>query len=190
MIILLDQDGVLGNYTALLYERWCDRHPKEFDTLHVSLDCVPYNVTSHYTGLPQTHLKAIENEPGFFESIPPIPGAVEAAKELVSLGHQVCVCTRPSRHVTERCASEKYRWIAQNLGSDWVERMMVVRDKTYAYGHILIDDNPHITGAVEQPVWKHVLYDCPYNKDVLGPRLSWDMNWREVISKLEEELEV
>ncbi len=187
MIILLDQDGVLSDYNTGLYERWADRHPQEFDEYHIPFERVPYDITGYYTGVVQEHLKAIENEPGFFGSLPPIAGAVDAAHELLALGHRVCICTRPSKHRMAMCALEKFQWIHMHLGEAFVERMMVVRDKTFAHGDILIDDKPEITGALKHPAWKHVLYDWPYNRHVNKPRLSWDTNWREVLMELDEQ---
>lgn len=186
MIVLLDQDGVLFDYTAELYKRWADRHPEEFDLHHIPVDRVPYDLTNHYEGEIRTHLKAIENETGFFGSLPPIQGAIEAACEIQALGHKVCICTRPSKHVTAMCALDKYRLINEHLGPEWIERTMIVRDKTFAHGDILIDDKPKITGAVKHPTWSHVVYDWPYNRHINKPRLSWDMDWRTVLEGLEE----
>ncbi len=188
MIILLDQDGVLFDYAAELYKRWADRYPEEFALHHVPLDRAPYDLTNFYTGEIRVHLKAIEDEPGFFGSLPPIPGAIDAAHEIRALGHQVCICTRPSKHVTAACAFDKIRLIREHLGDEWIERTMIVRDKTFAHGDILIDDKPQVTGAVKRPTWQHVLYDWPYNRHIDKPRLSWNMNWREVIAELEHKL--
>jgi len=186
MFILLDQDGVLSDHGAELYTRWADQYPEEFDRYHIPLDQAPYDLTSHFGGEVTEHLKAIEQTPGFWASLPPIDGALEGANELVALGHVVCICTRPSKRVTEICALEKFQWVQRRLGQAWIERMMVVRDKTFAHGDILIDDKPKIVGARE-PSWQHVIFDQPYNRHVADrPRFSWSINWRDALSEIED----
>ncbi len=183
-IILLDQDGVLFDYNGELYRRWADRHPAEFDLHHVPLDQVPYNLIKSHTGMVRHHLEEIENEPGFFGSLPPIPGAIDAAHELVAMGCHVCICTRPAKSTIAVCALDKFRLVERTLGTPWLERMMVVRDKTFAYGDILIDDRPTVEGVNPSPSWTHVLYDQPYNRTMGKPRVAWDGDWRTTIHEV------
>jgi 5'-nucleotidase len=77
------------------------------------------------------------------------------------------------------CLPEKYEWIERHLGSDFVSRMIVSKDKTMIHGDILIDDNPKVLG-LGPASWKHVIFDQPYNRHVGGPRMTWK-NWREIL---------
>jgi transposase len=47
---------------------------------------------------------------------------------------------------------------------------------------ILVDDRPAITGMVNPPPWKHVLFDAPYNRGQPGPRLSSWADWRAMLT--------
>lgn len=40
----------------------------------------------------------------------------------------------------------QYRWVEQNLGPQFVERMILTRDKTVVMGDLLIDDKDNIQG--------------------------------------------
>lgn len=77
--------------------------------------------------------------------------------------------------------AEKYLWVEKHLGREATNRLILTKDKTLVRGDILIDDKPHIAGAM-RPQWKHIVYDAPYNrerKDV--PRMTWQ-NWRNVLA--------
>jgi 5'-nucleotidase len=180
--ILIDQDGVIADYTAELFARWQTRHPAEYAQWAVPLFQVPHNTASYYDDknpVVAKHIREIENDPGFFASLQPIPGALDAAQTLIERGHHVCICTRPAKRVMEICALEKLQWVARHLGEAWLERIMTVRDKTFADGDVLVDDKPCITGE-RTPSWQHVIYDQPYNRHMPGPRISWsDPEWYE-----------
>jgi len=76
---------------------------------------------------------------------------------------------------------EVHQWIEKHLGRDFTKRIILSKDKTLIRGHLLIDDKPVIENA-ETAEWEHIIYDCPYNQDVLyKKRLTW-MNWKEVLS--------
>lgn len=40
----------------------------------------------------------------------------------------------------------QYRWVEQNLGPQFVERIILTRDKTVVMGDLLIDDKDNIQG--------------------------------------------
>jgi 5'-nucleotidase len=72
---------------------------------------------------------------------------------------------------------EKYAWVEQHLGAEFVQRIVLTRDKTLVHGDVLIDDKPEI-GGLRKPDWRHLIYDQPWNRHVDGPRLTW-ADWRE-----------
>ena len=42
----------------------------------------------------------------------------------------------------------QYEWVENHLGKDWINRLILTRDKTMINGHVLIDDKINITGKV------------------------------------------
>lgn len=68
------------------------------------------------------------------------------------------------------CAAEKYAWVRQHFGPEWLNRMILTVDKTTVRGDVLIDDKPKIVG-VQHPTWRHLLFNAPYNQTV-GLRLE------------------
>ncbi|OWK14787.1 NT5C [Cervus elaphus hippelaphus] len=97
----------------------------------------------------------------------------------------VFICTSPLMKY-DHCVVEKYRWVEKHLGPQFVERIIVTRDKTVISGDILIDDKEVIQGQEETPSWEHILFTCCHNQHLALPpprrRLrSWSDNWREII---------
>ncbi len=84
----------------------------------------------------------MEKIKGFILGLPPIEGGLQAVKDMLSSGIDVRICTSPFAHYSghEHSFFEKYEWIEKNLGSDWVERVILTRDKTLVRGEFLIDD--------------------------------------------------
>ncbi|XP_027480360.1 5'(3')-deoxyribonucleotidase, cytosolic type isoform X2 [Zalophus californianus] len=82
--------------------------------------------------------------------------------------------------------SAEYRWVENHLGPQFVERIILTRDKTMVLGDLLIDDKDTIRGQEETPSWEHILFTCCHNQHLaLCPTrrrlLSWSDNWREII---------
>ncbi len=118
-------------------------------------------------------------EKGFFLSLPPIPGGLEAVRQMVELGHDVRICTSPIKQY-ENCVLEKFQWVEKHLGREFTQRIVLTRDKTLVRGHVLIDDRPEFKGALA-PEWEHIVFDRPYNRHVTDKRrMDWT-NWKEVM---------
>jgi len=177
MLILLDQDGVLADFEHAFLDAWRQRYPHippvEYE------DRKSFHILEDYPPELRDRAEAIYTEPGFIRNLPPVPGAIEAARELLELGMEVRICSSPLRQY-ENNVAEKYHWVERHLGRAWTERIILTRDKTLVHGDLLIDDRPAITGAV-RPNWRHVIYDTPYNRQQTDrPRLTW-ANWRNVL---------
>lgn len=175
-IILVDQDGVLANYT----KAHCEAIAREFPELPrlSESEVTNWSTEDHFPEAYRTRIEALALCSGFFFQLEPIPGAIEAMETLLAHGHDVRICTAPKK-IFDNCVAEKFAWVKKYLGQHFVERIIMTRDKTLVHGDVLIDDNPSIHGERE-PTWTHILYDQPYNQSVARPRLTWT-NYQEVL---------
>jgi len=177
MIILFDMDEVLADFEGWFIEEWKKRFP---DTPHVQLkDRLVYGIQKQYSESLLDKIDEIRLAKGFTKNIPPLKGAIEAFLEL-SKDHTLFICTSPPdgyRNVIE----EKFVWIEEHLGKEWIKKVIVTRDKTLVQGDVLIDDNPQIKGSAK-PTWKQVYVEFPYNTTIKEPKIKRDWsNWREVL---------
>ncbi|KKQ33675.1 MAG: 5'(3')-deoxyribonucleotidase [Candidatus Nomurabacteria bacterium GW2011_GWA1_37_20] len=176
-IILVDIDGVLADFEMGFIKAWGKKfptHPK------VPLEGrKAFRLAESYPNGLEKEIQSILSAPGFFENLNTIPGGKEALKKMQDLGHEVLICTSPISNY-KNCVPEKYRWVAINLGFEWTKRIIMIKDKTLVFGDILIDDKPEHTG-LREPVWKHVLFEAPYNQHVKTKlRITWD-NWERIL---------
>jgi len=100
-------------------------------------------------------------QPGFFASMLPRVGAVEALKRLVQQGHEIIIVTRA--HMTAgHVVQEKAVWLAQHLkGIDY--QLVVVGSggtKHMINVDVLVDDEP---GNLEHPTAVSVCAVHPWN---------------------------
>ncbi|KAF4740944.1 Cytosolic [Perkinsus olseni] len=198
-------DGVLCNLDAALGREMHDR----YGVLPIApSQRIRYSITTEYSSLDESYrdyVLEILYSRGFFESIPPIPGAIQGVKLLASvpnvkartsssallpchLRHQVIVTSSyllDSRH----CASEKKKWPEPPTGTTPRFIVDLVLDKTLLFGDVLIDDNPRITGSCSPPMFGHqVLFTQPYNMRAKA-RLRLD-GWFTTLEEAEVFVEV
>ncbi|CAF96989.1 unnamed protein product, partial [Tetraodon nigroviridis] len=151
---------------------------------------------------PQFQEKAISiwESKGFFMDLDPLPGGVEAVKEMAQMEkyvlksltsnqhrcfhlHQpyktlqtlpvregkllLCQTTEPLLHSMFSngftsavcvCVCVQYAWVEKHLGHEFLEQVILTRDKTLITGDILIDDKPDIQGVEAKPSWEHILF--------------------------------
>ncbi|XP_019784566.2 5'(3')-deoxyribonucleotidase, mitochondrial isoform X3 [Tursiops truncatus] len=79
-----------------------------------------------------------------------------------------------------------YAWVEKHFGPDFLEQIVLTRDKTVVSADLLIDDRVDITGAEPNPHWEHVLFTACHNRHMRlqppGRRLhSWADDWRAVL---------
>mmetsp|Transcript_149008 Transcript_149008/g.285472 ORF Transcript_149008/g.285472 Transcript_149008/m.285472 type:complete len:210 (+) Transcript_149008:85-714(+) len=195
-VVLVDMDGVICDFEAQFLQRWRKTHP--------SARWIPTEArTSHYvdqdaSGAYDTRRShAIIMSPGFYDSMPPIPGALDALREMQAEGLRVCICTAPfgRGETAANCEAEKRAWVKSHLGEDWLtpERFICIKDKTLVPGKLLIDDKPNPSshwsgGLAREPSWQHVVFTQPFNLEAAEcrdtPRLACWSEWREILQPL------
>jgi 5'-nucleotidase len=177
MRILVDMDDVLANFEEGFLSRWRKKHPK--------LEFIPLDerntgyILDQYPKIYHQLIKETIRAPGFIKNLKPIDGAINALCEMDDLEYEVFICTTSMINY-DICIPEKMEWVNTYLGKEWLEKLIILRDKTLVSANYLIDDNPKIMGRKE-PEWEHVLYTQPYNMDVRDKkRLTWN-DWKEVL---------
>jgi len=177
MRILVDMDGVIADFDGEFLKRWRERYPGQF---YVPFDQrTTFYVRDSYPEELKPLVTEILLEPGFFRDMMPMSGAKEALFEMDKLGIEVFICSSPLS-IYRNCVLEKYEWVENVLGPDWVKRIVLTKDKTLITGDYLIDDKPDVTGLDTMPSWEHLIHDRPYNRGMNKRRLTWE-NWKVVL---------
>lgn len=164
--ILIDMDGALANFSAAVDERVVALGGEIADGARRGR----FDIEQQYPDYAE-ELRAAMKQPGFYAGLRPIDGAIDGVRELEDAGLDPWICTAPVR--SRYCAGEKLDWIVRHFDWEMAAKTIITKDKTVVAGDVLIDDKPQVTGA-DTPRWTHVLFDQPYNRHVIGPRIrSW-----------------
>ncbi len=184
MRILIDMDGVIADFDQEFLRKWRERHPEK---PYIPLEeRTTFYVKDSYPEALRSFIAEILLEESFFRGMIPVPGAKEALEEMVRKGFEVFICTSPLS-TYGNCVLAKYEWVEEYLGTSWVNKIILTKDKTIVKADFLIDDKPEITGAEKIPSWEHILYDRPYNRDIKRRRLTWE-TWKDILPSPSQEL--
>lgn len=192
--ILVDMDQVLCDFESSFLEKYQQKYPNEqFIPLN---DRSTFYIADQYEKLGKgvaDKARSIWNAEGFFLALPPIEGAIEAVKEMSKMEDvDVFICTSPLTFY-KYCLQEKFQWVEKHLGEDWINRLVITKDKTVVNGDVLIDDRPRIWGSCDPPSWKQVLFSTPYNRsiDLQGRKRldSWTGgHWQEIVEDFKKRI--
>jgi len=146
--ILVDLDGICAD----LFTPWLEQYnnlfrsgktPVKIEDI-TDLDILKTkNVNGHI-------YKVIDGKttPNFFRTLKPLDGAISAIKAIKKAGHNVVICSAPSRDPNSY--SDKVYWVKEHLGIKSNKNIIITGAKHMVMGDYLIDDSPkNIAGWLE-----------------------------------------
>ena len=179
MRILIDLDDTIADFQGRLAQLYNENNPnKPFDVAKRKDFYLGRGDTEHLVDDTWHLMRGI----GFFLSLDPIKGAVEAVNHLQNK-HEVYIVT--SAGTTFPLApTEKYQWVEREFGIKMLNNLVITRAKYLVDGDILIDDKPFHEDE-DKASWQHVVFDQPYNRHLKNTRLNWS-NYPDVINSLKK----
>ena len=154
MTILVDMDDTIEQ----LLKAWVDRANKKFGR-NVTLDEITdWNVAFPFPGIPKQEVYDVISEPGFWKTVDPMPGAVEALEHFSREGHEVFIVTATEiGHVEEKMKGLLFRYFPFIT---W-RQVIITSRKQMVRGDVLIDDGIH---NLEGGSYRKILFTAPHNR--------------------------
>lgn len=177
MIVLVDMDGTIADW-GHGWDRALDAQGSRARAIRRHAQQESFDLKEGLGPRQSLVVDRVMNLHGFYANLLPIPGAIDALREMAR-DYAVKICTSPWL-TNPTCIPDKIDWVARHLGDSWVDRMVFSKDKTIVKGDFLIDDKPEIKGDAT-PEWEHIIYTQPYNITQPQRRIDDWSKWSEVI---------
>ena len=132
--ILIDMDGILVD----LCTKWLEVYNEEYGDSLTQGDFTAWDW--RVDAKPGSDPHSIIKRPGFFDDLPPLPGAVDGFKELYRSHHDVIVASSPAGPDSARA---KMEWCEKYLGVG-KEDVSLTYHKSWFAGScdVIVDDKP------------------------------------------------
>lgn len=166
IILQCDMDGVFCDFAKGFYELAKQTDIELFNALEPFGTQKQYYCHHHITDKKiWDRGEELANHPDIFDMLKPYNHSIEGMHLLGEMCEErnfgIFICTAP--HMSnKRSYSAKAEWIERYLGRKWLDKTLMVRDKTIINGTILIDDKPEPLGNFK-PSWAHVVMPHSYN---------------------------
>ena len=178
MTILVDMDDTIEQ----LLKAWIKRANEKFDRNVTLDDITSWNAAEPYHGITRKQIYDITYEPGFWSSVEPMPGAVEALKHFMDEGHEVYIVTATEiEHVEEKMKGLLFRYFPF---ISW-EQVIITSRKQMIKGDVLIDDGIH---NLEGGQYRKIMFTAPHNRfyDAEANNMIRVNTWDEVVDIIDE----
>ena len=155
MTILVDMDDTIEQLLAALVRKANERFRRSV----IVDEITDWTIVCAYPGLEKRQILELMYEPGFWDTVEPVPGAADALKYLMDEGHQVYIVTATEfENVPAKMERVLFRYFPF-LSRDQV---IITGNKQMIRGDVLIDDGIH---NLEGGEYRKILFTAPYNKD-------------------------
>jgi|GEM_PF-142182 len=178
LTILVDMDDTIENLTTA----WIEYANRRFERSVKAEDVTTWDPSESYPGVNHEQLYGLLLEKELYESVRPLPGAVEGLKKLIADGHEVYLLTNTSYRV----AKWKMEAILERYFPfiDWLHVVFAAK-KQMIRADVLIDDAPHnlVGGAYER-----LLFTAHHNRsfDAEANGFTRVNDWNEVLARIAE----
>ncbi len=130
--------------------------------------------TDHPEGIP-----VVMGQKGFVLGIPPMPGGIEAVKQMAEAGHEVVICATPiPAKWNPNGDIELGLWVDCHLNINLSAKMRIEGDRTKIPGDFFISDSDEREKGPHN--WELVIFDATYNQGVHARRIRSWADWRKI----------
>lgn len=176
MRVLLDCDGVLGDYASEVIRFVNMRvQPERPFTIH---DAADFSILESlgFEHL-QDELDRHIEDTYYCATMPVLPGAVEFVNRLYQLNHEVVIVTSQHMGVPLWC-SQRMAWLWKHFGIH-ADDVIFARRKHRIEGDVLVDDKPENLVSFGANA---ILFDQPWNQDAEGVYRA--KSYQDVVARL------
>ena len=125
--------------------------------LYVDMDNVIVDFPSAFDKVSEEKKRKFKNDmdeiPGIFAKMDPVPGAIEAYKKLSKKYDTYILSTAPWENSS--AWSDKIEWVKKYLGEAAYKRLILSHNKNLNKGDYLIDDRPNNGAENFEGEWLH-----------------------------------
>lgn len=173
MVIAIDVDNCLCN----LQEVVIDLFNKRYGSHYTMEDFTEYDIMNVLPTQDAIVMKDMYGEVGLYDKVKPTPGAQEALKKLMNLGHQVYLVTA----AIPQTYGEKVAFIQRFFPYIDESHIICMSHKWMFKCDIMIEDN--MQTLLAQPYYHRICFDRPWNRAVND--WTYDIhrctNWSEIV---------
>ncbi len=178
MRVLLDCDGVLGDFTSEVV-RFCNLYARKTGEPEIRLeDVTDFDILeclgfSEFQDQLDQHLAATN----YCARMPVLPGSQAFVEKIRTMGHEVVIVTSPYSAVPN-WGTERTRWLWRHFGVH-ADDVILAKRKDRIAGDVLVDDKlDNLRGFRD----RGILFDQPWNRDNAGAFRA--KTYQDVVARL------
>lgn len=177
LTILIDMDDTLEN----LCEVWVNQLSALFGVGVTVDDIHQWDMTKAFPMLNKQEIYWPLRSEALWENVKPLPGAVEAVKNLKADGHRVVIVTA----ATADSAGPKLKRCLFKYFPVKMEDVIIANQKGLIQGDVMIDDGPH---NLLEFSGERVLFTAPHNRlyNEQKDNMTRVNNWTEAYEYIQE----
>ena len=177
MRILVDMDDTI----ELLLQELVKRTNRKYHQHVTPEEVTDWAIAPAFEGLTKQQILDTADEPDFWRSVEPVPGAAEALKHFMDEGHEVYIVTATEmKHVKDKMQDLLFRCFPFLSWS----QVVITCHKQLIRGDVLIDDGIH---NLEGGEYRKILFTAPYNVhyDAEANHMIRVHSWDEIVNVID-----
>jgi 5'(3')-deoxyribonucleotidase len=172
MRVIVDMDGTIADFTTTSFKKveelYGIKMTKDDAYKPKTAQLVWERMTPEQQAKYTDHRELYDEicDKGFFEDIPPFPGAIKQVQRLADAGAEICFVTKVLNW--DRCPPEKDVWLKRYFPNMKYYLFMVdsVHSKQCVEADFIIDDDPRVLADIDGPI--PIMMKQPWNEKTRG----------------------